>query len=191
MSKERLAAFADAILALIMTILMLAPDAPKEPTLIGFWDLRMSYFSYVLSLFWLGSLWMGLNEAWDTAGRIDNACVMWTLVLLFFASLIPYTTDLVSRHFDNRIMQCSYGLVVLVMTGANWMLHRTLEKPNADVEVFLASSRSYRHLLGPDIAIKLVDLAASAAIWPPAMMCGVLAAAAYSFFMRWKATRTA
>ena len=57
-SKERLAAFADAILALIMTILVLAPDAPKEPTLIGFWDLRMSYFSYVLSLFWLGSLWM-------------------------------------------------------------------------------------------------------------------------------------
>ena len=56
MSKERLAAFADAILALIMTILVLAPDAPKEPTLIGFWDLRMSYFSYVLSLFWLGSL---------------------------------------------------------------------------------------------------------------------------------------
>lgn len=191
MSKERLAAFADAILALIMTILVLAPDAPKEPTLIGFWDLRMSYFSYFLSLFWLGSLWMGLNEVWDTAGRIDNACVMWTLVLLFFASLIPYTTDLVSRHFDNRIMQCSYGLVVLVMTGANWMLHRTLEKPNADVEVFLASSRSYRHLLGPDIAIKLVALAASAAIWPPAMMCGVLAAAAYSFFMRWKATRTA
>lgn len=43
MSKERLAAFADAILALIMTILVLAPDAPKEPTLEGFWDLRMSY----------------------------------------------------------------------------------------------------------------------------------------------------
>lgn len=176
MSKERLAAFADAILALIMTILVLAPDAPKEPTLEGFWDLRMSYFSYALSFFWLGSLWMGLSEVWDTAGRIDSACVLWTLVLLFFASLIPYTTDLVSRHFGNRIMQCAYGLVVLVMTGANWMLHRTLEKPNADVEVFLASSRSYRHLLGPDIAIKLVALAASAAIWPPAMMCGVLAA---------------
>lgn len=162
-----------------MTILVLALDAPKEPTLEGFWDLRMSYFSYVLSFFWLGSLWMGLSEVWDTAERIDNACVMWTLVLLFFASLIPYTTDLVSRYFDNRIMQCVYGPVVLVMTGANWMFHRTLEKPNADVEVFLASSRRYRHLLGPDIAIKLVALAASAAIWPPAMMCGVLAAAAY------------
>lgn len=43
MSKERLAAFADAILALIMTILVLALDAPKEPTLEGFWDLHMSY----------------------------------------------------------------------------------------------------------------------------------------------------
>lgn len=116
---------------------------------------------------------------------------MWTLVLLFFASLIPYTSDLVSRHFDNRIKQCAYGLVVLVMAVANWMLHRTLEKPNADVEVFLASSRRYRHLLGPGIAIKLVALVASAAIWPPGVMCGVLAAAAYFFFMRWKAIRTA
>lgn len=43
MSKERLAAFADAILTIITTILVLAPDAPKEPTLEGFWDLRMSY----------------------------------------------------------------------------------------------------------------------------------------------------
>ncbi|MDD6706126.1 MAG: TMEM175 family protein [Olsenella sp.] len=49
MSKERLAAFADAILALIMTILVLALDAPKEPTLEGFWDLHMSCFSYALS----------------------------------------------------------------------------------------------------------------------------------------------
>lgn len=191
LNKERLAAFADAILAIITTILVLAPDAPKEPTLEGFWDLRISYFSYVLFFFWLGSLWMGLNEVWDTAERIDNVCVMWTLMLLFFASLIPYTSDLVSRHFDNRIMQCAYGLVVLVMAVANWMLHRTLEKPNADVEVFLASSRRYRHLLGPGIAIKLVALVASAAIWPPGVMCGVLAAAAYFFFMRWKAIRTA
>lgn len=107
MNKERLAAFTDAILALVMTILVLALDAPKEPTLEGFWDLRMSYFSHALSFFCLDSLWMGLNEVCNPAEHIDNAYVMWTLVLLFFASLIPYTTDLVSRYFDNRIMQCA------------------------------------------------------------------------------------
>jgi len=74
MSKERPAAFADAILALIMTMLVLALDAPKEPTPEGFWNLRMSCFSYVLSFFWLGSLWTGFNEVWDTSGRIDSAC---------------------------------------------------------------------------------------------------------------------
>lgn len=50
---------------------------------------------------------MGLNEVCNPAEHIDNAYVMWTLVLLFFASLIPYTTDLISRYFDNRIMQCA------------------------------------------------------------------------------------
>lgn len=44
MNKERLVAFTDAILAIVMTILVLALDTPKEPTLEGFWDLRMSYF---------------------------------------------------------------------------------------------------------------------------------------------------
>lgn len=49
MNKERLAAFTDAILAIVMTILVLALDAPKEPTFAGFWDLRMSYFSYAVA----------------------------------------------------------------------------------------------------------------------------------------------
>gem|GEM_PF-2773538 len=73
MNKERLAAFTDAILAIVMTILVLALDAPKEPTFAGFWDLRMSYFSYAISFFCLDSLWMGLNEVCNPAEHIDNA----------------------------------------------------------------------------------------------------------------------
>ena len=110
MNKERLVAFTDAILAIIMTILVLALERPSEPTLQAFWALRNSYLAYALSFFWLGSLWMGLNEVWDSARHIDNATVLWTLVLLFLASLIPYATDLVSYYFESRIVQCGYGL---------------------------------------------------------------------------------
>ncbi|SDC56645.1 TMEM175 family protein [Parafannyhessea umbonata] len=189
MNKERLVAFTDAILAIIMTILVLALERPSEPTLQAFWALRNSYLAYALSFFWLGSLWMGLNEVWDSARHIDNATVLWTLVLLFLASLIPYATDLVSYYFESRIVQCGYGLVVLLMTGANWMLHRTLERPNADVPELVETSRKYRKVLGPDIAIKVSALVLSLLIWPPATMAGVLVAAAYFFVMRLRWSR--
>ena len=64
-NKERLIAFTDAVLAIIMTILVLELDKPDEPTLSAFWALRQNFFAYFLSFFWLGSLWMALNTLWE------------------------------------------------------------------------------------------------------------------------------
>jgi len=50
-NKERLTAVHDAVLAIIMTILVLELEKPSEPTLRAIWELRTSYFSYTLSLF--------------------------------------------------------------------------------------------------------------------------------------------
>lgn len=61
LNKERLVALIDAVLAIIMTLLILNLQKPAEPTLAGFWALRNSYFSYTLSFFWLGILWLSLN----------------------------------------------------------------------------------------------------------------------------------
>lgn len=60
MRKERLIAFTDAVLAIIMTILVLELEKPSVPTLEQFWALRHNFFAYFLSFFWLGSLWMAL-----------------------------------------------------------------------------------------------------------------------------------
>lgn len=111
MSKNRLVAFTDAVLAIIMTILVLELDKPDPLTLEGFWELRWSFFSYALSFFWLGSLWMGLNGIWEQARSIDNGVVWWTLVLLFLASFIPYTTSLVGDAFESRLVQYSRRLL--------------------------------------------------------------------------------
>lgn len=54
MDKERLAAFTDAVLAIIMTILVLELEKPEHVTWQGIWALRVNYFAYALSFFWLG-----------------------------------------------------------------------------------------------------------------------------------------
>lgn len=179
MNKERLIAFTDAILAIIMTILVLELDKPAEATVSAFWALRTAYFSYALSFFWLGSLWVGLNGIWGEVKRINNAVIWWNLLLLFLASLIPYATSLCSNNFYSRTMQGFYGIVVIAMTVVNYFLHRSLDKPNQDAEELLKATKNYRSILLPDIGIKVLGLILAITVYPPLMMYSVLVAAAY------------
>lgn len=179
MNKERLVAFTDAILAIIMTILVLELEKPAEPTLEAFWELRTAYFAYALSFFWLGSLWVGLNSIWEKAERIDGTVIWWNLLLLFLASLIPYATSLCSTYFYSSVIQGFYGIVVIAMTVCNYALHSALDKPNRDVPELLAATKDYRRMLVPDIVIKLVALVLALVFYPPLMMLGVLVAAVY------------
>lgn len=189
MGKERLVAFTDAILAIIMTILVLELEKPAEPTVAAFWELRTAFFSYALSFFWLGSLWVGLNNIWEKAERISNPTIWWNLFLLFLASLIPYATSLCSTYFDSAVMQAFYGIVVIAMTVCNYFLHAVLDKPNADVPELLAATKAYRAMLLPDIAIKCVGLVLAITVYPPLMMWSVLVAAIYILIMKHLADR--
>lgn len=169
-----------------MTILVLELDKPDTFTLAGFWALRWNFFAYALSFFWLGSLWMGLNGIWEKVTAINNTVVWWTLVLLFFASFIPYTTSLIGDQFDNRLLQCLYGLIVIGMTLVNYHLHQVLDKPNQDNDDLLQATADYRSLLLPDIIIKMIALLLSLIWMPQSMTFGVLIAAVYVFAYRAK-----
>lgn len=192
MNKERLVAFTDAVLAIIMTILVLDLDKPAEISLTGFWALRWNFLAYALSFFWLGSLWVGLNGIWEKAKHVSNTVVWWNLLLLFFASVIPYTTSLIGDGFHSRLLQSVYGLSVILMTVVNLQLHRVLDGPNADVPELLAATKAYRKLLVPDILIKAAGLVLCLTVYPPAMTWSVLAAAVYIFAGRaWNNKHTA
>lgn len=62
MNKERLVAFMDAVLAIIMTILILELKKPETATLKALWNLRVDFFAYTLSFFWLGTMWVNLHN---------------------------------------------------------------------------------------------------------------------------------
>ncbi|GHV97783.1 DUF1211 domain-containing membrane protein [Lactobacillus nasalidis] len=187
MNKERLIAFTDAILAIIMTILVLELAKPASPTVSAFWALRTSFFSYALSFFWLGSLWVGLNQIWDKVEQIDNAVIWWNLLLLFLASLIPYATSLCSEYFESKVIQAFYGIVVISMTVCNYFLHLALDKPNRNTPILLEATKTYRQMLVPDIGIKIVGLLLAVIVYPPLMMYAVLLASAYILTMKHRA----
>ena len=177
MKKDRVAAFTDAVLAIIMTILVLELEKPSAPTLSALWELRHSFFSYTLSFFWLGSMWVNIHNEWERIEKIGAKTLWVTLVLLFFCSVMPYATDLVSSDFNNRVTQGFYGIFVMLVTFSNIWLSKTLDKADSDMPKEIMAKR--RRLLWIDIAIKVVGLVISVTVYPPAMMYSVIIAAAF------------
>ena len=177
MKKDRVAAFTDAVLAIIMTILVLELEKPSAPTLSALWELRHSFFSYTLSFFWLGSMWVNIHNEWEQIEKI-NAKTLWvTLIMLFFCSVIPYATDLVSGDFNNCVTQGFYGIFVMLVTLSNIWLSKTLDKADNDMQKEVMAKR--RRLLWIDIAVKVLGLIISVTVYPPAMMYSVIIAAAF------------
>ena len=179
MNKDRLIAFTDAVLAIIMTILILGLDKPSELNFDGMWELRYSFLAYLLSFFWIGSVWIALNRIWEKVERISGTVVWWNLVFLFFFSFLPYATGLVSNNFDSRMTQAFYGITVILATVSNWILHKLIDIPNRGNEALLELTKEYRRIIIPDIIIKIVALILTLTIYPTIMLYGVLFSAAY------------
>ena len=179
MKKDRLLAFNDAVMAIIMTILVLELKKPEELSISGFWALRANYFAYCLSFFWLGSVWISMHGIWEHAEQVSRTVLWWNLIFLFFSSFMPYATGLVSANFNNTLTQAFYGIIVIIITCTNWILHKVVDSANPQNEALLAATKAYRLFQLPDIAIKVIALVISLTVYPPAMMYGVLAAAGY------------
>jgi len=172
MNKERMAAFTDAVLAIIMTILVLELEKPATMTLAGLWDLRANFFAYALSFFWLGLMWLTHHNNWEKISKVNNKAALFTLLMLFFASLFPYTTGLVATHFNDAVAQSFYGIIVLAVTFSNIGLSRSVDQANDNVHLGLLYTLPNQMTI-LDLAIKLIGLILAITVYPPAMMYSI------------------
>lgn len=174
MNKERLTAFIDAVLAIIMTILVLELEKPSSITPQGFWKLRENFFAYTLSFFWLGSMWVHMHNEWYHAKKIDNKVTWTSLIMLFCASLFPYSTSIVANNFYNTTAQAFYGIVVLLVTLFNTIMYSNLKNVNKDNEKIVQRLNARNKWIYYDITVKIIGLIISILFYPPAMIYAVL-----------------
>ncbi len=174
MGKERLSAFTDALLAIIMTILVLELKEPAEMSLAGFWDSRETFFSYMVSFFWLGAMWVNMHMEWHTVKKINNKVIWYTLIMLFFSSLFPYVTRIVNTHFYNTAAQALYGALVFCVTFSNAAMYKSLVKADPFNRELVHRMKNRGAWARLDIALKGVGFVLSF-LYPPAMLLAVLA----------------
>ena len=174
MSKERLAAFADAVIAIIITILVLELKQPETLTIKGFLKLWPNYMAYAISFFWLGAMWINMHNEWYNVKRISTGTLWATLIVLFFSSLFPYATNIVAEHYNSRGAQVFYGIIVLLITFANMNMYASIAKVDAKKtlgEWVKTRGRSWTFM---DIVIKVIGLIIAVTVFPPAMLYSVL-----------------
>ena len=172
MEKDRLGAFIDAVLAIIMTILVLELPRPETYNIAGLWALRTNFFAYALSFFWLGAMWVNIHQSYQAVDKISQKTVWSAIVMLFFSSFYPYATKLIADAFWNKTMQGLYGVVVLMITISVFGYYRQLDgrtKENKDK----LDLRQQKWIF-IDVMLKVCGLFLSITVFPPATSIAVL-----------------
>ena len=114
MGKGRLEAFSDGVIAVIITIMVLELKVPRGARLDDLVELAPVFFSYVLSYLYVGIYWNNHHHMLHTVQRVTGGILWANLHLLFWLSLIPFTTDWMAENRFATWPTFAYGLVLLL-----------------------------------------------------------------------------
>ena len=139
MSKGRLEAFSDGVLAIIITIMVLELRAPEEGSLSALTPLLPKFLSYILSFIILGIYWNNHHHLWQVVEKISGGVLWANLHLLFWLSLIPFVTSWMGESGFDVIPVALYGVVLWMCALAYYIMVRAL-MVNHSQESLLASA---------------------------------------------------
>jgi uncharacterized membrane protein len=126
MSKGRLEAFSDGVLAIIITIMVLELKAPHEATLNALAPLIPALLSYILSFVHIGIYWNNHHHLLQATRQVNGTILWANLHLLFWLSLIPFVTSWMGHTHFAAWPVAAYGTVLLLAGVAYWILTQVL-----------------------------------------------------------------
>lgn len=128
MGKGRLEAFSDGVLAIVITIMVLEMKVPEHggADWTALHDVLPKFLSYVLSYLYLGIYWNNHHHLLHTS-QIVSAAILWAnLHLLFWLSLVPFTTGWLGANPFAPMPTALYGFVLLMAAIAYFNLQRAI-----------------------------------------------------------------
>ena len=126
MTKARLEAFSDGVIAILITIMVLELHVPHGVTWNALGPLVPVFLTYVLSFVFVGIYWNNHHHMLHAADRI-NGTVLWAnLHLLFWLSLVPFVTGWMGQNHVEPIPTAAYGIVMMCAGIAYYILAHAL-----------------------------------------------------------------
>lgn len=128
MNTSRLEAFSDGVLAIIITIMVLGLSAPTKTDIYSLLAKTPTFLSYVFSFIYIGIYWNNHHHLFQIT-QLVNGKILWAnLHLLFWLSLVPFTTAWIGENYDAKLPVIAYGLVLLFCAIAYFILQSVIIK---------------------------------------------------------------
>ena len=126
MNKGRLEAFSDGVLAVIITIMVLELKSPHGPALVALKPVLPVFLTYILSFVYIGIYWNNHHHLLHATQHVNGAALWANLHLLFWLSLVPFTTAWMDENDFAPWPVAAYGAVLFLAGAAYFILTRTL-----------------------------------------------------------------
>jgi uncharacterized membrane protein len=126
MTTTRLEAFSDGVLAIIITIMVLELKVPHIVGIEGLKPVLPVLCSYVLSFIYVGIYWNNHHHMFHSTKHVSGAIMWANLHLLFWLSLIPFTTAWIGENHLAKAPTAVYGFVLMMAAIAYYILQKSI-----------------------------------------------------------------
>jgi uncharacterized membrane protein len=170
MGRNRLEAFSDGVLAIIITIMVLEMKVPHSADLSALNPILPVFLSYVLSFVYLGIYWNNHHHMLHTTQHVNGAILWANLHLLFWLSLFPFVTGWMGEnHFEPGPMAL-YGCVLLMAAIAYFIFQYTIIASQGSGSLL---AKAIGHDLKGKVSPVLYAIAIPAAFYKPWLSHGI------------------
>lgn len=165
MEKNRLEAFSDGVIAIIITIMVLEIKVPHGEGLAALLPLWPVFFSYVLSFLYIAIYWNNHHHMLHTVRRVTGRILWANLHLLFWLSLVPFATGWMGENHFGALPAMVYGVVLFMASLAYWLLQSLIiASQGSDSVLKKAVDKDWKGRLSP-VAYAAAVLVAPWANW--------------------------
>jgi uncharacterized membrane protein len=160
MQKNRLEAFSDGVLAIIITIMVLELKVPHSVELAALRPMLPVILSYVLSFLYVGIYWNNHHHLFHSTRHVSGSILWANLHLLFWLSLFPLTTGWMGENHIAPTPTAVYGFVLFMAAIAYYILQRVIiAQQGPDSILAVAIGRDWKGKLSPALYLAAIPLA--------------------------------
>jgi uncharacterized membrane protein len=148
--KDRLLAFSDGVIAILITIMVLELKVPHEPTLEALIPVAPVFLSYVLSFVYVAIYWNNHHHFFHLVRRVDGMMLWANMHLLFWLSLIPFASGWMGENHFASLPTALYGVsLVMPALAWQWMQWAIIRSHGPDSPLALALGRDLKGKVSP------------------------------------------
>jgi len=159
MEKDRLLAFSDGVVAIIITIMVLELKVPHGSSLEDLAGVLPTFLSYVLSFVYVAIYWNNHHHLLYTVNRVDGLILWANTHLLFWLSLVPFATAWMGENHFAKLPTAVYGVALLMPALAYPLLQKAIVRwEGNDSTLAMALGRDIKGKISPLLYIAAIAL---------------------------------